>query len=231
MAWIPGWDTVASAHWWENFYFWASIVALILLGVTEIISHRYTERKDELAAIEQDNTQRNHDEEMARLHLETSQADERAAKLENDAASLRLELAKLKTPRELTIEAQHRITDKLRNLPPLSFAFTIFPDPEPAGLMEQIASALKAAGWIRTAFPSRTGLSYTVPNEPNVGLLASFVGLQIEVPESKLTEWNPSAEIFAAALKAELPEVNARRDVAGTEATMDAVVIAIGKKP
>jgi hypothetical protein len=51
------------------------------LGVFEVISHRYSERKDELAAVEQDSTQRRHDEEMARLHLETAKANERAAEL------------------------------------------------------------------------------------------------------------------------------------------------------
>jgi hypothetical protein len=38
----------------------------------EVISHRYTERKDELAAAEQSETQRQHDEEMARIHLQTA---------------------------------------------------------------------------------------------------------------------------------------------------------------
>jgi hypothetical protein len=52
-----------------------------LLGVFEVVSHRYSERKDELAAVEQDSTQRRHDEEMARLHLETAKANERAAEL------------------------------------------------------------------------------------------------------------------------------------------------------
>lgn len=81
MGWIPGWDSVASTHSWSNFYFGASICALILLGIFEVISHRYSERKEELAAAEQDSTQRRHDEEMARLHLETAKANERAAEL------------------------------------------------------------------------------------------------------------------------------------------------------
>jgi hypothetical protein len=35
MDWFPGWASVAGAHWWRNFYFGASIAALILLGVAE----------------------------------------------------------------------------------------------------------------------------------------------------------------------------------------------------
>ena len=57
MSAIPGWDSVASSHWWSNFYFWASILALISLGVMEVVSHRYSERKDELAASEQESHQ------------------------------------------------------------------------------------------------------------------------------------------------------------------------------
>jgi hypothetical protein len=54
MGWIPGWDSVASAGWWSGFYFWLGIVALIGLGAFEVASHRYSDRKDELLAAEQE---------------------------------------------------------------------------------------------------------------------------------------------------------------------------------
>ena len=73
MSVIPGWDSVVGSHWWSNFYFWASIIALISLGIMEVVSHRYSERKDELAAIEQSDVQRRHDIEMTRLHRESDQ--------------------------------------------------------------------------------------------------------------------------------------------------------------
>ena len=63
-------ESITGANSWSNFYFWAGIAALLALGVFEVFSHRYTERKDELVAQQQDETQRRHDEEMARLHLE-----------------------------------------------------------------------------------------------------------------------------------------------------------------
>lgn len=87
MSWIPGWDAAASAYWWSNIYFSASIVALILLGVFEVISHRYSERKDELTATEQQRIQDQHDKDMAAVHLQASQANERAANLEKEAAA------------------------------------------------------------------------------------------------------------------------------------------------
>jgi len=82
MTWPPGWDSAAGADSWSNIYFWAGIVALFLLGAFEVASHRYTLRKDEIVTEEQDRAKRQHDEEMARLHLETAQATERNTQLE-----------------------------------------------------------------------------------------------------------------------------------------------------
>jgi hypothetical protein len=56
MSWWPGWDSITGSHWWSNAYFFASIVSLILLGVFAVVSHRYSERTDELTAIEKANT-------------------------------------------------------------------------------------------------------------------------------------------------------------------------------
>jgi hypothetical protein len=66
------------------------------LGVAEVASHRYGERKDELAAIEQNAKDKRHDEDMARVQHDTAQAIERAAQLEREAANARLETERLK---------------------------------------------------------------------------------------------------------------------------------------
>src|SRR5271170_2897175 len=112
MAWIPGWESVAGASWWATFWFWASIVSLLMLGVSEVVSHRYTERKDALAADEQDATQRRHDEEMARVHLETAQAAEGAAKATERAAALEGQAALLRyqLDQEIQKRAQRTLT-------------------------------------------------------------------------------------------------------------------------
>jgi hypothetical protein len=81
MGWIPGWDSIAGTGWWSGFYFWASIACLIGLGIAEVASHRYSGRMEDLTAAEQTKTQRRHDDEMARLQLETAKANERAAEL------------------------------------------------------------------------------------------------------------------------------------------------------
>lgn len=106
MSWIPGWDSIASTGWWSGFYFWVSIAALIGLGVAEIASHRYSERKDELAAIEQEAKDKRHDEEMTKAQHDAALAIERAAGLEREAAILHLEL-----DREIQKRAQRILTD------------------------------------------------------------------------------------------------------------------------
>jgi hypothetical protein len=93
VSWIPGWDSVAGANAGSNFFFWASIGALILLGVSEVVSHRYGERKDYLAAQEQGAAQRQHDEEIARLNLETADANKATEELRRENLGIRSRIA------------------------------------------------------------------------------------------------------------------------------------------
>ena len=50
MTWWPGWDSIESTKGWADFYFWFGIICLVLLAISEVISHRYGLRKDELVA-------------------------------------------------------------------------------------------------------------------------------------------------------------------------------------
>ena len=117
MGVIPGWDSVAGSRWWSNIYFWGSIGALILLGITEVVSHRYSQREDELSAIEQEAAKKTHEDEIAQLHVEAANANERAARLEKEAALLRLQLdqeVQKRAPRFLTDEQKAAMLDELR---------------------------------------------------------------------------------------------------------------------
>lgn len=96
MPWIPGWNSVPGAHWGESFFFWAGIIALVLLGISEVISHRYSERKDQLTTVEQAETQRRHDEEMARLHLQAATLEHEAAVSNARAKDAELEIERLR---------------------------------------------------------------------------------------------------------------------------------------
>jgi hypothetical protein len=168
MNWIPGWDSIAGAGWWSSFYFWASIVALIGLGISEVASHRYSERKDELTIIEQAAVQRRHDEDMASVQHDTAQANERAAQSnaraaeatqkaeEERLARVRLE-AKL-APRSMTEQERQELSDKLKPFSGTLVDIFVIPTAGTADtvpLSRLIVSILGAAGWqirdLRTA--------------------------------------------------------------------------------
>jgi hypothetical protein len=99
MSWFPGWDTIAGTAWWSGFYFWASIFSLMLLGAMEVVSHRYSERKDELVELQQIAEKKTHDKEMAHVQRDAALAIERAARLEKEAAEARLKIAELRQNR------------------------------------------------------------------------------------------------------------------------------------
>jgi len=170
MSWWPGWESIASTTWWSNFYFWASIIALISLGIFEVISHRYSERKDELVAVEQAGVQRRHDEDMTRVQHDAAQAVERAATLEKDAATARvliadanvraaeatqkaaeaqLALEQFKAPRWISDAHRDVLVQLLKKIKDVSVdVFLIHaPTSDAAPLAGRLLSILQAAEW------------------------------------------------------------------------------------
>jgi thiosulfate reductase cytochrome b subunit len=53
MGWWPGWNTIEGADWWHEFFWWLGIACLAGLVVSEVVAKRYSTRKDELVAIDQ----------------------------------------------------------------------------------------------------------------------------------------------------------------------------------
>ena len=160
MGWIPGWDSVASVGWWSGFYFWISIACLIGLGVAEVASHRYGERKDELAAVEQDAKDKRHDEDMARLQHEAAQATERAAKLEKEAAGARLEQERLKQLvvwRSIPNDSAQILASLLAKKPTEIRLMVVANDPEAMQLASQITTILDTAKWKANAVAASWG--------------------------------------------------------------------------
>jgi hypothetical protein len=148
MSWLPGWDSVTSAHSWSNFYFGASIVALILLGVFEFISHRYSERKDELAAAEQQQIQDQHDKDMAALHMQAANLEKDAAIANERAAQANLEVARLRAPRNLSKEQEDKIVEALRQFPPLTYDLSEPAMLEPGSFLDaQLIEIFTQLGW------------------------------------------------------------------------------------
>jgi hypothetical protein len=181
MSWIPGWGSVAGAEWWSGFYFWLSISCLIGLGITEVASHRYGERKDELAAAEQAAKDKRHDEDVARLQHDTAQANERAAQLGREAAEatktaalaneraaeLKLALEReiaARQPRRITSAQQSQIVDTLRQAAkgPVSVTWKLF-DEEATQYGKDVEAALKAAGY--DVKEERGAFSFGIPGQ------------------------------------------------------------------
>lgn len=133
MGLAPGWDSITGANWWSNLFFWGSIIALIGLGICEIVSHRYGERKDELVAAQERTTNDRHEEEMARLHVqlenakkETALADARLLAEQRLTASERTRLARLERavlPRSIPADLYARLLSAIRGLGPVNIAF------------------------------------------------------------------------------------------------------------
>jgi hypothetical protein len=157
VSWIPGWDTIAATGWWSGFFFWASIVSLIGLGISEIASHRYSERKDELVTQQQLTEKKQHDDQIARLHLETANADARAAeanKKANEAQERteaerlqRIKLEQQVAPRRFGPENLKEASQKLTGLAGhLANVSSYSLDLESALFAGQIVDLLKNAG-------------------------------------------------------------------------------------
>jgi hypothetical protein len=93
---LPGWGSLPAVTRFHNWAEMAGIVILAFLVIAEVVSYKYGQRKDDLTEQQQEATNQRHDEEMARLHVEAADANERAAKLENEAAQARVEQERLK---------------------------------------------------------------------------------------------------------------------------------------
>jgi hypothetical protein len=101
MTWWPGWDSIASTGYWSHFWFWLGIVCLFALGASEIVSHIYGLRKDELVAIAERaaSDQRNAETDAAEarrkadvgvLQERLGTADKKVTELEKQQAPRRL---------------------------------------------------------------------------------------------------------------------------------------------
>ena len=139
-----------------------------------------------------------------------------------------LELAKIKTPRLLTPEAQRRVTAKLRQFAGQEFAGQVAPGSDDARpLWETLDKALTAADWVRVP---PIGLAV---GDPPAGVpLVPNSGVTVFVAASRANEFAPIAQLLAAALMAE-------GIIAGVSASAGpqmeqrpaVIVVEIGRKP
>jgi hypothetical protein len=155
MTWWPGWDSIASAGYWSHFWFWFGIVCLFALGASEIVSHVYGLRKDELVAIAESNAVAQHkiDEAAVKKQSDTEAAQLRAqlAKAEKDAteaAERARELDRLRQPRHLSDSQKAKLSGFLAIAPKGTVLIKASVNaPDARGYADEIAEVFVKAGW------------------------------------------------------------------------------------
>ncbi len=236
MSWIPGWDSVAGAHWWSNIYFAASIGALILLGVFEAVSHRYSERKDELSAIEQQKIQDQHDKDVAAIHLQAANLEKEAAAANERAAAAELKLAEYrKTRREILAEPGH-VESFIEKIKP--FAGTPFDVGHAGeGMREQwdflwdLEPLFQKAGWIHVDWIG--GTMFKKNNWPGNHWygLANVINVSIELSPQARDKLLPAATALAEALNGiGIAAAVEATVISGTSANADVLHFLVGEK-
>jgi hypothetical protein len=98
MTWWPGWDSVDSAGFWSNFWFWVAIVSLFAVGASAVISHVYGLRKDELVSGKM----------VSLVSGQTAKIELPQESLGRDNTSV-IELQKVAPPRILSLEQQQTL--------------------------------------------------------------------------------------------------------------------------
>jgi hypothetical protein len=163
---------------------------LILLGITEVISHRYSERSDELSAKQQEDTKIAHEHAIAELQLEAAKANKEAESLR--AANLELENAV--SPRVLE---QSKTAETLSKFAGVPFVVLSPSDFEPKRTAGQIRFVLLQAKWARFTeplnlppFPFFDGVSVHVMgiiSKPDDPAKAAAVALVLVLNENGIT--------------------------------------------
>jgi cell division protein FtsL len=214
----PGWGSLSAVSRIHNWAEIAGIVFLALLVVAETITWKYGNRKDSLTEQQQTAEKQQHDEEMARLHLETAQAQERAAQAQ-------LELEKYKAPRALTTEQQRGIENALKPFAGQEYALSVAPGEEPASFLCLLDGILTRAGWKQHAVIG----SVTVGTDCGTAALNSLTGID--------ARRSPNASPASIAAINALVDALANTDAAArgrtdpvNNSTGDVIVLMVGAK-
>jgi hypothetical protein len=219
---LPGWGSLPAVTRFHNWAELAGIAFLGLLVITELVAYRYGQRKDELTAQEQTATDHRHDEEMARLHMETAQMQARAAGAE-------LELAKIKLPRTLGPARQQAIAVATRPFADQRYRVAISGAADDGiDFWGSLYATLESAGWV---YVPPTGPP-TVGNPPAGIPIAAAPGVEIVFDPASEAELTAPALALGNALHADGTAVAVNRDVQSNpnEADRDILLIRIGAR-
>ncbi len=148
MTWWPGWDSIESTANWSHFWFWFGILCLFALGASEVVSHVYGLRKDELVAVaevanankrktEQDAADARHTAEIGGLKEQLSEADKKLAEIE-----------RLRAARHLTADQKTSLAAVLAGKPIGKLVIKAsVAAPDASNFGNEIAAVFKSAGW------------------------------------------------------------------------------------
>jgi hypothetical protein len=196
---LPGWDSLSAVSRYSS---WAEIAGIIIVGalvVAEVVSYKYGHRKDDLIEQQQNATNQRHDEDMARVQHDTAQANERAAKLENENLKLQAAIE----PRRLTPEQQSDIAKELAPFEGKTITLSSYAlDAESAVLAGQIRDALTLAKMqpndsnlmtVQAAGSIQLGIHISAKDEALANALLSALGKYL----AATTQQSPSRGFIA----------------------------------
>lgn len=127
--------------------------------------------------------------------------------LNNDTASLRLELAKIQLPRNLSDEAQKRIADKIRPLGKQKYSLEEGPIEADSKIDAQLIDTLTLAGWEKLPAPDWMIKS----RDPRVSFVLSDVfGVWVDFEGKEASRLSDVAKALAEALTTEGIEAHSR---------------------
>jgi hypothetical protein len=121
------------------------------------------------------------------------------------------------------------LSETLKRFAGTPFDFMVQLDPESVALMESLADALTAAGWMRKPV---AGFGFITPGKPVAGITA-FSGLEIQITDSRQSQWGldqQAATVLWHSLQGERLTVSAKH-VPDDQETPDTIHIKVGAKP
>jgi hypothetical protein len=170
---------------------------------------------------------------FARYKLETG---ERIAEADARALEAQVQLAKFKSPRNMTPDQQSRLVEKLARFKGTRFDMAlVVGDPEASLFLGQISKTLQLAGWEWVDFAHAGGpltFTYTWPGLPNVGQMGAF-GVDIFAPPDHASDLSTAAQLLSSALMEDGFSLSGPKTTTTEQGfiNQDAIHVVIGKKP
>jgi hypothetical protein len=164
--------------------------------------------------------------EVARKSAEGFQSQ--IAQANERAAEAKLELAKFKAPRELSIDQQQRIISKCKTFPGTPFIFLVNPTPEAVSFLAVIEEILvSSCGWSEQS-DDVFGFVIPTPKGHKVRMQWGMSGIGVYFSPERTSDLGPPAKALADAFTAEGVSAGAATN---PTANTKAIYILVGQKP